>query len=204
MGRIIDSYYEDVSQDIVVDKSRGWIAYFELFENIIPDMKVVVPVRDVRDVLASFEKLRRKQIDMKIPVGEGENFIKFQTTAGRCEYWLQPEQPVGLAINRIEDAIIRGYRDRMLFVEYDDLCREPKETMDRIYDFWGLSNYAHNFDNVEQVTHEDDRVHGFGTSDALHTIKNKVEYIPSDAGVKYLGKRVSEFYSGISRFWRTL
>ena len=49
--------------------------------------------------------------------------------------------------------------------------------MTRIYDYLELPYYQHDFDNIEQFTHEDDKVYGvFGD----HIIKNKLELAQDD------------------------
>jgi len=90
---------------------------------------------------------------------------------GRAESWMRPDQPVGLAYNRIVDALHRGFGDRMFFADFDDLTRAPEQTMRRIYAFLGEEYFKHDFDHVEQVTWEDDSVHGFK---GLHNIRPKV------------------------------
>ena len=53
-------YYEDVEQTVVFDKSRGWLAYIEFIESVIEKkVKVLVPIRPITDILASFEMLYR-------------------------------------------------------------------------------------------------------------------------------------------------
>jgi sulfotransferase len=172
---IMENFYEDIDKPVVFDKSRGWVAHLEMVEGVLGHKaKVIVPVRDIRDVLASFEKLWRRTSETKQIPQEKGNYIKFQTIEGRVEVWLQNNQPVGLSYNRIKDAITRGYKDRMLFVDFDKLTLDPKGQMKRIYDFLGEEYFEHDFDHVEQVTKEDDSVHGFV---GLHDIKSKVEPI---------------------------
>ena len=44
--------------------------------------------------------------------------------------------------------------------------------MKKMYEFFELPYYQHNWDNIEQITHENDAVHGiFGD----HKIRNKLE-----------------------------
>lgn len=173
---VLDSYYSTVDKSVVFDKSRGWLSLLEMAESILGHKaKVIVPVRDLRDILASFEKIWRETSKTKQISVEPENYVQFQTVQGRTEFWLRGDQPVGLAYNRITDAIARGYADRMFLLDFDDLTKRPEETMVALYDFLGEPYFKHNFNKVEQVTWEDDTVHG---AKNLHTIRQKVEPVP--------------------------
>ena len=195
---ILDGFYADVDKPVVFDKCRGWLSLLEMAETVLGyKAKVIVPVRDVRDVLASFEKLWRETSKTAQVPQEHPNYFKFQTVQGRCDVWLSAEQPLGLAYNRITDAIVRGYKDRMYFVDFDDLTREPKKVIDDIYKFLGEEDeFAHDFDYVKQVTWEDDTVYGFK---GLHDIRSKVEPMPAQWPV-ILGEFVKDLEK--LNFWK--
>ena len=173
---ILNSYHN--SDKITFDKSRGWLSQLEMAEEVLGrKAKVLVPVRDMRDVVASFEMLWRKNAPYRQLAQESNDYFNWQTQQGRVNAWLSNTQPVGLAYNRIKDAVHRGFADRMLFVQFDDLTTNPEQTMRAIYSFLGEEYYeGHNFDHVEQVTSENDEVHGIK---GLHTIRNKVEPVSS-------------------------
>ena len=65
----------------------------------------------------------------------------------------------------------------MLFIRYEDLCANPRLELERFYSYVGLPYYGkHDFNNVEQITVEDDEVYGvFGD----HQIRHKVEPQPA-------------------------
>ena len=194
---ILFSYYEDVPKSIVIDKCRGWLSLIEMAEFALQSkVKIIVPVRDIRDVLASFEKLWQENAKTGQVPGEAENYFQFQTTEGRSEFWLRANQPVGLAVQRIKDAIQRGYRDRLHFVNFKDLTYNPEDTLLRVYDFLELSFFKHNFDKVEQVTWEDDSIHGFKH---LHDIRSKVQPVSSQWR-KVLGD-YAEKYQFLNQIW---
>jgi len=136
---------------------------------------VLVTVRDLRDVVASFENLYRKTSALGQLPQEANMALKFKTALGRAEIFIDDAQPVGRAYNAIRDAVTRGWKDRMHFIDYDDLTRRPKQTMDSVYKFLGEESFEHDFDQVEQVTFEDDFVYGFKD---LHVIRPKVEPQP--------------------------
>jgi sulfotransferase len=123
---------------------------------------------------------------------EKDNYFKMQTVVGRCEMWAREDQPVGLAYNRVKDALRRGLGDRMHFVPYERFTRNPDRVMRDIYDFLEEDYYGHDFDHVEQVIWEDDRVHGM----KLHDIRPKIE--PQESKwMKVLGEEAGRRYSGL-------
>jgi len=173
LNGIIYSYFKDVERPIVFDKSRGWLAFLEMSKEIINnDIKVLVPVRDLRDVMASIEKLYRKTASSRQISQEDSAYFRFQTAAGRMEVMMQIDQLCGSAYNRVKDAITRGWGPNMMFVEYGDLTERPKQAMEKIYEFLGEKDFEHDFEHVEQVTTEDDFIHVFKD---LHKIRPKVE-----------------------------
>jgi sulfotransferase len=189
-----DAYHATKDRPVTFDKSRGWVAHLEMAEEILGrKAKVLVPVRNITDILASFEKLYRETAKIKQPPFEAENYVLFQTVEGRCSFWTQADQVVGLAFNRVSDVVKRGFRDRLHFVDFDKLTSDPYHTLKGIYDFLEEKFFCHDFNNVEQVTHEDDTVHGYVN---LHKIQQKVEPHPSRAK-EILGEEVYNHYNQI-------
>jgi sulfotransferase len=179
MRGVLQGYYAASDRPVIFDKSRGWLAYLELAEAILQrPAKVLVPVRDIRDILASFESLRRTNSAIRQTPSEATHYHDYQSIEGRCETLLRPDQPVGIAYARIRDALLRGFRDRLHFVHFEQLTAQPQQTMQAIYQFLGESPFAHDFQNVHQVTTENDAVYGYTS---LHTIRPKVEPMASKA-----------------------
>jgi len=193
----MNAYYDDIDKPIVFDKSRGWLPYIEFVENITQTkMKILVTVRPVVDILASLEMLYRETSKVRQPPGEAKNYYQFQTVQGRCDYWLRNDQVVGISLNRIQDAVRRGLRDRLHFIDFNYLTSHPENSLKKIYEFINEDYYNHDFDNVEQVTSENDDIYGFVN---LHKIRNKVEPVKSRAEellgkdvIEYIRKQVSE------------
>jgi sulfotransferase len=158
---------------------------------------VIVPVRPIPDVLASFEKLYRASATSRQIPGEMENYFQFQSVEGRCDYLMQPNGVVGLAQIRIADAIRRGLADRLLFVEFDRLTQAPEAVIRGIYEFLGEPYYPHDCENVEQVTREDDAIHGY---DNMHRIRKKVRPVPKEAR-KILGDDLVQKYMPARCAW---
>ena len=171
---MLEGYFQHVDQPICFDKNRYWLEYLEMAAELAGGrdrLKVLVTVRDLRDVLASFEQLYRKTSALgQVPL-EVKNQLKCKTALGRFELFVDDAQPVGRAFNAVRDALTRGWRDRLYFIDYDRLTAEPARVMDQVYGFLGVPRFAHDFENVEQITIEDDFAYGFKD---LHKIRSSV------------------------------
>lgn len=184
----MDSFYNSITdKKYVVDKSRGWGIHYDFLNLVYPDPKIICMVRDLRDVFASMEKNYRKNPDKQDPVLD---WSKMQGTSvpKRIDIWSQGP-PVGMAIERLSEIFRMGIDKKILFVKFEDLCLYPETEMQRIYQFFDLPYYQHDFNNIEQITKEDDEVYGiFGD----HTIRNKLEPVQSKAK-SILGKDVCDW-----------
>lgn len=199
MQAVLQAYHSDPvdARPVVFDKSRGWLGHLDLAEAILArKAKVLVCVRDLRDVLASFEKLWRKNAATWNQGHEEQNYVLWQTVSGRCEVLMGQGQVVGGAYRRIQKAVLNGYRDRLHFVEYEKMSSAPETTMQRIYQFLEEEPFAHDFDNVEQVTWEDDFQHGIP---GLHNIRKKIAPM-APQWPRFLGEAAARFES-YNRLW---
>lgn len=196
---ILNSYYL-TDKNIVFDKGRGWLSMIETIEFIFNQKaKIICTVRNINEILASFEVLWRNTTGQSQWNIEQNNYEKSLTINGRAELWSEAGQPLGSAFNRLKDAVERGYKDRLYFMEFDNLTHNPKETLQGIYNFLGLQYYNHDFNNIQQVTKEDDdNIHRIKD---LHTIRSKVEPVPLKAHT-ILGE-VANKYANLE-FWRNV
>jgi sulfotransferase len=181
---------------VLVDRCRGWEACLEWLEPLLNrKAQIILCVRSIPEVLASFELLyRRARADGWTTDDERNHFWNNQTIFGRCQTLMSSSGPVGMALNRIIDALDRGYEDRLHFVHYDDLCARPMDVLDEVYEF--LSEQAfrgHDFEQVTQQTFEDDRVHNYP---GLHSVRPAVEFTPHRAKA-VIGKKLTDMYAAL-------
>ncbi len=170
-------FYEDITdQPYILDKHRGWGVNYNFLKQFYPNPKIICMVRYLPDIFSSMEKRYRANAHIDSGVVE-HNGMKGSTTEKRVEIWTDTI-PIGIAIERMQQIIRENIADNMLFVRYENLTINPKKEMERIYKFLELPYFVHDFNNVTQVTHENDKIHGIF---ADHIIRSKVEFRPSDA-----------------------
>ena len=144
----LHGYYERIERPVVLDRSRAWPAYIEMLEAMGLDIKMLCCVRDMRDIVASFELRHRATLATGLTTQERAEPGAFRTLQGRCDLWVRADQPLGSAYNVMKDAIDRGHRNKLHFVRYEELTAQPGPTLAGIYAFLGLDPYEHDFDNV--------------------------------------------------------
>lgn len=172
----IESYFNSITDKrYVIDKSRGWGIHYEFLNSFYPNPKVICMIRDPRSIYSSMEKNFRKNQHMDSGIVDHSQMMG-TTTEKRIDIWTQ-SQPVGLALERLYQIIKEGINKKMLFVKFEDLCRQPDIEMRRIYSYLDIPYYQHDFNGITQITKEDDSVYGIYGD---HTIKNKLEIQKND------------------------
>lgn len=168
---LFQSYHSDTDRSIVFNKSRAWAGMIELIENALEKpIKIIATTRDIPCILASMEKLYRKEIkNIDSPFQSGP---QMNTLESRLNLWSASEGLVGGTYNSILDSIYRGHRNKFHFVNYESLTRNPTNTIKGVYEFLGKSYFNHDFNNVQQYTKENDAEHGFTD---LHTIRPNIQ-----------------------------
>ncbi len=186
---MIYGFYEEpfAAGQTVFDKSRGWLHYVEPLEQILGRrVRIVTMVRDVRAIVASFEKIyRNRGLEYRHPSGleSPETF----TAARRARHALRPDRVTGRSVLRVRDALARC-RDRLVIVPYAHFTAHPQETMAAVHAALGLPAFTYDPQNVQQITSEDDSVNGMD----LHSIRKAIEPSPPEPWRDYLPDKVSE------------
>ena len=109
------------------------------------------------------------------------------TVYSRVEMLMEDKGIIGFPYTGIKQSIM-GTENHLLFIlEYDQLTKNPKETIRALYNFIEEPQFEHDFDNVEASWDEYDQEIGI----KLHEVRKKVEHrtrnfiLPPDILNKY-------------------
>ena len=187
---VLNHYHDDHHKNIIFDKDRLWVSQIGLLEYVYQKpVKMLIPVRNPAEILASFEKIR-KENPQSITLSD-ESLKETTSIAARAYFFAGPNGAMGLSYQALKDAVTMGYLDRMLFVDYNRFCNSPKSQMKRIYDFFELPSFEHNFKVIEQTeTYNDEAV----KLPNLHKIKPSLQKTTVNV-VEYLGLDLYEQYN---------
>jgi sulfotransferase len=174
---LFEGYYRDVfDQKVVFDTNRCWCSKMDAVAQLFPQARVIACVRDLAWIMDSFERLFRKNALLMSRMFKPAETL---TVYSRLDALAGPSGPLRFAWNATREAFYGQHADRLIVVEYEDLAREPKRTIDLIYDRCGLPHFDHDFDNV---SYDDGQAfdHQFGMP-GLHSVSGKVRFSARDS-----------------------
>lgn len=206
ISSVLYQYYSDTDKPVVFEKNRSWVHRINYIKHYfgIENPKIIYPVRDVADILASFISMIRRNPTI---VGERLNFIDQNIVQSglpindftRCQL-IAGEGILGQSFDGLKKAIDEGYKDNIHFVEYNDLVDNPEQTMKKLYDFIGESYYEHDFNNLKNVHQERDaEIYGF---EDMHHVRPEVKSTAADPR-DILPEEIYNSVKG-QEFWRAV
>ena len=189
---MLDRYHAGTDKPIVIDKERHWIKQIALLEKVLGrNVKMIIPVRPLVEILTSFEILRQKD-PLNFTVVD-EQLAERSTLSSRCEYFMADNGPIGTCYNFTKDAVISGFKDRMLFVDYNKLMMNPERDLKRIYEFLEIPYFEHDLSHIKQVVETDDSVWRYP---GLHSVRQEFGRISAEP-IQVLGPELVARYSKV-------
>ena len=190
---VIPEYYKNWKETIIIDRGP-WgapnnLKFLKHYVN--PKPKIVVLVRDVLEVLASFIEWADKNYDA-FP-----NRYGTMDTEKRCELLMNPDGLIVkelIAIKHLVDHHPGTYK----LVDYNDLVKNPEKIIKEIYQFYEIKPFKHNLKTFKQF-----EVNGMSYDDKavgsnLHTIKTKGISKTKRNINKVLPKSIIEKYANLN------
>lgn len=204
---VLENYYSDINKPNIIDKSRSWPNqenFGTLLRNLPYDPKVILTVRSINEILASFMYMIHQNpqqssfIDREIEARQEFYFYRHPDEI-RCDHLMRPKGLIDECLYGIAYAMLEENRQYFHIVEYDNLVGRTDETIKGIYDFLGLEYFDHNYNNIVNVTPEDDKIYGL---EGLHNVRKSIEHRKINI-VEHLSPYIINKYNGLE-FWRNV
>ena len=185
IGSVIEHWYSDIDKPVVIDKNRAWCARVPFIEGYIKqEAKVIVPVRRIDEILSSILTMIKRN-----SFQEGQPRINFVdeylvknnipiNDETRCQHLLSPDGIVWESLNATKLGVEEGHSDKFLFVDYNDLVKDPQKELNEIYEFLGEEPFEHTFENLSNEHREDD-ITTYGLSD-MHEVHSELKKVSTD------------------------
>lgn len=200
ISSVIDNYYSERLEPIICDKCRAWPNNVDRIQKYITKTpKILCPVRDVLEILASFIQMIHRNSNQlsfvdKALIEKGCT----PTDDNRCDYLMSPEGIVDQSLYAFGEGFNKNCEKYMHIIEYNDLVNQPERTFKKIYEFLELPYYAHDFDNIiHKYRERDDDVYGLTD---MHEVRKRIQKV-SKRPEEVLSDYILNKYSNME-FWR--
>jgi hypothetical protein len=132
----------------VISKARNWGDLHHLF----PESKTLVIVRDLRDIVESFDRVNSKLGAMST-LGDGDVLYNSMPVEQKYSYHFHFDNALKEALEREVKKymlLFKQDRSKIKFIRYEDLLKDPVQSLDNIYDFLGMDRFEHDLNNIQQ------------------------------------------------------
>ena len=140
---MLEGWYADHEEPVIFDKGRGWATIADAMVSVIPRFKIILCVRDPRDVFASIESKHQE-----FPIFTPEPAHP-STLYQRANQMFSPQGLIGGPMTQAED-LARRQHPAVIPVLFEKLTEDPESTLKRVYAHLEIEYYPeHDFENVE-------------------------------------------------------
>lgn len=193
---LIESYYHNINKPVIFDSNRCWSGKLPLLHDLYPNTKVICCVRNITDILNSFERIF--QNNRWSP--NSYLYDNASTVYHRCEGLMLWNGVIGTGLTLLKEGLHHPLADNMIFIlEYDDLVDHTEEVMFSLYEFLGMDYFEHDFNNISGIRDAntlDSDLNLIG----LHQLRSKVSRVKQH---QYIPRDIINQYSGME-YWRYL
>jgi hypothetical protein len=200
----LDNYYFDAGGQYVVDKSREWSTpeNLSMLLEVLPyKPKIVVLVRDILDILASFINLANQNEGKETMLDRAISTQTFHFYRPpndiRCDYLMHPKGGIDSSLYGIANARIPENREYFHFIEYENLVSDPCKEIKNLYKFLEIDSFEHDFSNIINTVQENDEIYGLP---GMHDVRPTISKRELDKSA-ILSEYVLQKYANLE-FWR--
>ena len=189
--------YEHVTEEVVIEKDRGWAMDTELVHTLTRERaRVLSPVRPIPEIIASFVLISKK-------IGKQSKIEDELRLAGReSNPWTLSRmiwEKYVYANWRIFKTGYETHPECFLLIEYEDIVSNPKKTMDLVTTYLDVSPWSPSTTKLKNPNPENDRVYGMP---GLHDVKPDLKRTSPPAW-EVLGDECYDFWAKKNlEFWR--
>ena len=195
VAKVFEHYYQDWKADYIIDRAPwGMPANLGFLKHTRKNIKIIVLVRDVIEVLASFVRWSQRE-----PTAFINKYAK--TVEDKCNVLMNKEGVIVKELIAVKHLLRDENKKLYKIIEYNDLAEHPKRIIESVYDYLEIPKFKHRYINLDQFKvngmHYDEKPVGEG----LHTIKTDAIYKEKYDARSIIPKLIIDKYEQCN-FWK--
>lgn len=192
---------DNCTTNFSIDKNRSWLQQHQFMFQVFPDIKMILNIRDLRFVINSMLKAQSNTFWF--------NFQNYYSDMNEDFMFQRIKDCLNLewfkeCLTSLKELIDIGpsYREQLLIFRHEELILNPQNSMNRIYDFFELPRYEHDFNNIEQIEpHYDNMYMPYGDHQIQSKLATKLPNTLSHLPQKYADWIVEEYRWYYEKFY---
>jgi len=202
-------FFSNAVEPIIIDKidrNSSPQSLIELLRLTNPEFKVVLTVRPILEILASFTAQCNKSpdnvFDLLMKQTNYEPLQYRSLNEARCDYLMREDSPIQKTIYFLDFIRKSEHKDHFLIITYDELSTQTQETMNKIYNFYELPLFKQDLNNIKNDDQRENDSHIYGIPE-LHLVKStivKSPTTPKELLSDYTIKKYENFLDFLSLF----
>lgn len=133
---------------IVISKRHGWSNLLHLF----PESKFICMVRDLRDVVESFEKVNNKIISLHT-FGDSQTLVPSMHIHEKFKHYFTEANALSINLSTEVPRMMELFKkqpSKVMFIRYEDLTKEPLYMINKLYNFLQISPVMPDLNKIQQ------------------------------------------------------
>jgi len=193
---VFDLYYKDWNYKYIIDRSSWGVPVdLRFLKETRKNIKIILLVRDVIEVLASFIRWSQKSPDAWI------NRFEAKTVEEKCDLMMLEDGVIVKELVAVKHLLLPQNKGLYYMVEYNDLVEHPKRTIEGIYDYLEIPKFEHRYINLDQFEVNGMKYNDAVVGEGLHTIKTDVISKSEYDAYKIIPKVIVDKYKRCN-FWQ--
>jgi sulfotransferase len=138
MQGFLRGWYHHCDKKAVVDKNRAWLHAIEFLLHLAPEAKLIVCIRELGQIYGSIEAQHQRTILVDF-IDHLADFDRF----GRADILFAKDKAIGsplISLHAVQD-LPKDVQQRLYFLRFEDLLKNPVACMSHIYEWLDLSPF---------------------------------------------------------------
>ena len=162
---VLNNYYKDWKQDYIIDRAPwGYPINLKFLKLIKQDIKIIVLVRDVIEVLGSFIDWSNREPTSFV------NQYEAKTVEEKCDMLMNKEGQIVKELIGIKHLLDYQPKEIYHLIKFNDLVENTENTIDGVYNFLDIPKFKHDFNNISQFKVNDMGYDDTVVGNGLHTL----------------------------------
>jgi len=167
-AKVFEHYYQDWKADYIIDRAPwGMPANLSFLKHTRKNIKIIVLVRDIIEVLASFVRWSERE-----PTAFINKHAK--TVEEKCDKLMNKDGVIVKELIGVKHLLRPENKGLYHMIEYHDFVEHPRRTIEGVYDYLEIPKFKHHYINLDQFKVNGRRYDDTVLGGELHTIKTDV------------------------------